>query len=143
MNWGLRIVLSFAAFMIFILTMVFIALEEDVNLVSENYYEQEIEFQDQLDRISNARNLPSHIEMNVDRNSMQATFQFPGSMAVNGEFHFFRPSDNTLDQRISIKLDSEMTQRIPIGHLRQGLWKVKILWRDEGHEYFEEKILVI
>ncbi len=143
MNWGLRIVLSLAAFIIFILIMVYQALQEDVNLVAENYYEQEIKFQDHLNRISNAQKLPSPVDMRVDRNAMQVTFQFPGSLAVMGEFHFFRPSDNTLDQKIPIQLDSGMSQRIPIGHLRRGLWKVKIRWRDEETEYFQEILLII
>ena len=143
MNWGLRIVLSFVAFMAFILVMVYQALRDDVNLVAENYYQQEIEFQDQIDRINNARKLSTAVDMTIDKSTMQAIFQFPGSLAVAGEYHFFRPSDHTLDQKISIELDSRMTQRIAIGHLRRGLWKVKIQWRDGETEYFEEKVLIL
>ena len=122
---------------------VFRAFQEDINLVANDYYQQEIEFQNQMDAISNAQNLPTPINMLIDRTAMAAAFEFPGSLPVEGEIHFFRPSDNTLDQKIAIKLDSGMTQAISIGHLRRGLWKVKIKWHDGTKEYFEEKVLVI
>ena len=60
-SWGTGIVLALAAFISFILFLVISMTtnkELDHDLVVEEYYQKELEFQEQLDNERNARRLP-------------------------------------------------------------------------------------
>ena len=45
MNWGNRIILVFVCFIAFILSMVTRAFQQDFDLVAEDYYAQELNYQ--------------------------------------------------------------------------------------------------
>ena len=48
MNWGKGIIIVMSSFVIFILTLVFILMSTRVDLTSEDYYKQEINFQKEI-----------------------------------------------------------------------------------------------
>ena len=49
MDWGKGILLTIIAFVAFIMTLVVISVkQDDIHLVTENYYEKEIKYQDQI-----------------------------------------------------------------------------------------------
>jgi hypothetical protein len=51
-NWGTGIVLSFIIFAASILMIVLFPFNQKADLVSDNYYEREIKFQEQIDKMS-------------------------------------------------------------------------------------------
>lgn len=144
MNWGTRIFLSFVVFAIIIFTMVFISMNQDINLVADDYYKQEIEYEDQIQRIRNTKALIESPVISIDKSTQEVIIQFPGSIAKTvqeGSIHFFRPSDSSLDKRYVLSLDETGIQRISIVGRLKGLWKVKLSWKDQELEYYDEKIL--
>jgi len=145
MNWGWSIFLSFVVFAIFIITLVVRTMQEDVNLVAEDYYQQEMKYQDQIDRIENSADLDP-VDMEVNYADQLVIFSFPSSLSnnsVEGELHFFRPSDSSLDYRINLDLNTDLTQRVSMINLSKGMWRVKISWKDGTREYYQEKVLVL
>ncbi|MCB9190933.1 MAG: FixH family protein [Flavobacteriales bacterium] len=54
MGWGTRITLFYGSFVAFMLFMVVMAVQQDFDLVADNYYEQEIAYQDRIDQMNNA-----------------------------------------------------------------------------------------
>lgn len=115
-------------------------------LVSENYYADELAYQDQIDRIArtNALAQPVTVEFN---SASGVKVRFPALFepaAVEGSIKLFRPSDKRLDRRFTINLDREGIQYISANNLPVlGLWKVKIFWQAEGIEYYLEEELMI
>ena len=69
MNWGNKIAISFIIFIGIIVTMVVISMKQDISLVSTDYYEQEIAYQDQIDRMERTRGLEKQPEILLDRNT--------------------------------------------------------------------------
>ena len=63
MNWGWKIFLMTAGFVLFILFMVFRAMQQDFHLVYEDYYDKEIKYQGEIDNIKNARNLKDGLKI--------------------------------------------------------------------------------
>ena len=51
MNWGNKIMLSFSVFVAIIITMVVVSMKQDVFLVSEDYYDKEVKYQNQIDKM--------------------------------------------------------------------------------------------
>jgi len=144
MHWGLKIVLSFVLFISFILYLLFRALNEDFYLVTDDYYQQDIIYQSHIDKIDNARALSDPIKIDIENGNAILTFSpLRSKKTIEGEIHFFRPSNATLDFRLPIKLNDDSQQIIAVKSLKKGLWKVKINWGDNEKEYYQEKILVI
>jgi hypothetical protein len=123
--------------------MVVISMNQDINLVSKDYYKQEIEYEDQIQRIRNTQALEEAPEITLDRMGLSIIISFPEGLVsedLNGYVHLFRPSDSSLDKKYRLELDGSGSQIISIsGHLK-GLWKVKLLWGSKGSEYYLEKI---
>lgn len=144
MNWGKSIILAFVLFAGLIITMVVMSMQYDVNLVAPDYYEEELAYQDQIDRITNFENLA--VKPVFDKTSNQIILTFPAEIAVNikdGEILFFRPSDHKVDRKFELKLDDNHKQVFASSILSKGLWKAKLKWSNGSKEYFTEQTIVL
>lgn len=77
-NWGTAIVIAFGLFITFILYFVFkvqINPKYDNELVTEDYYQQELKVQGNIERTSNANALEEKIELKKSEEGI--TIQFP------------------------------------------------------------------
>lgn len=144
MNWGNGIVLAFVLFAALIATMVAISMQHDVNLVAPNYYEEELAYEDQMNRIRNFNDLSD--KPTIVRNGEIIVLNFPSQVAdlmESGEVHFFRPSNRMADKKVKIDLDQAYQQTFPASAFGTGLWKTKLKWKAEGKEYFFEQQIIL
>ena len=124
--------------------MVFISMNQDINLVAEDYYRQEIAYEDQINRERNTSKLEKAPTIKLDRSNQLVIVEFPVeliSKLQEGNIHMFRPSDSNLDKRFRLNLNEEGIQAISISGQPKGLWRIKLLWRDTNLEYYQEQIL--
>ena len=115
-------------------------------LVSENYYADELAYQDQINRIERTNALAQTVTVKFNlANGVQVSFPaLFEPAAVEGSIKLFRPADKSLDRRFPISLNREGVQYISAANLPvPGLWKIKIFWQAEGIEYYFEEELVI
>ena len=141
MNWGKSIFLSFVLFAAFILFMVVRAFQEDFDLVAEDYYAQEINYQNKLEQKANLADLDEKILLKqVDQS---VTLTFPPGQNPEGEIHFYHPSRKMFDKKIPISIGAENTQTIDRTHLIAGQYRVNITWKSEGEEYFQQEKIFI
>jgi nitrogen fixation protein FixH len=143
-NWGTGIFISYVLFMgITILTAVYF-MNQDVNLVIDDYYQQEIKYQDQIDKIERTNSLPEKPVIDFDR--MGISLAFPNSLLnenVTGKIHFYRPSNPALDFEIPLRLNNDGSQFISTTQLTSGFWRLKLNWVMDGNEYYNEKEIII
>lgn len=140
-NWGSGIAALYITFIVFVLAMVYMAFGEKYELVTEDYYQQEIEFQGKIDRSTNAYALDDKLKISVKDGHL--ILEFPKSKsATSGLIHFFRPSDKSADFDATIDLD-EGVQEIDLNKFLKGKYLVKTEWENEGKEYFQEDIIII
>ena len=146
MNWGNKIFLVFVVFAGIIITMVVISFRQNIDLVAEDYYEQEIQYQDQIDRLENSQRLKALHKFSYVRTNQNGILHFPSELQgrnTEGTIYFFRPSDASLDREFALKLDEQGKQTIGLENLHPGFWKVKIQWKQGGQEYYSEQTLNI
>lgn len=142
MNWGYRVTILYIGFVLFMLTLVFMSFRYDVNLVAKDYYQQELAYQQEINKIANAQGLIKASDFKYNPSNRCIEFTLPLNYR-QGEIHFFRPSDRRKDFRLSFKNDSEGRQWIPVRAIERGLWRLKINWKDQSKDYFfEQKIQV-
>jgi nitrogen fixation protein FixH len=143
-NWGTGIVLSFVAFILFILYFVVLSFrdpESNHDLVTEDYYKQELNYQQDLDA---ARNLTESGERIVVAKTQEGLrVEFPPAFAsekITGKVSLYRPSNKQLDFNTPIQL-SERQLLIPKSRLLDGRWDIRIEWTYQGKPYLYQERL--
>ena len=140
--WPVAIIAFFAVAVSGCVSFVVFCNLHPADLVSQDYYEQELRYQSQIDRIDRARDIAGQVSVAFDRSRCRITLSLPkehASAQVNGSIQLYRPSKAGMDERLALKLDPNGTQVIDAKHLSPGLWKVKVLWSVAGHEFFVER----
>ncbi|KYG76548.1 FixH family protein [Roseivirga echinicomitans] len=146
MNWGTKIVISFVCFVGLLVTLVYVSVSTDFYLVSDNYYEQELAYEDQIQRMKNVNSLAEKPDFKLLRNEGKAELRFPVSVMQameEGSISFFRSADARLDKEFDLVFDESGVQVFDTKKLASGAWKVKIEWKSKGTEYYQELNIVI
>jgi hypothetical protein len=142
MNWGKSIVLVFIVFAGFIGTMVVLMSRERIDLVRDDYYQDEIAYQQQIDRVSNAQRFDSktYIQYRSDRRQVQVSL--PDSLR-QGTLTLYRPADRQQDVQHVLTAVTSSPIVIPMAQKPSGLWRAKLTWSDGQREYYTERELTI
>jgi hypothetical protein len=141
-NWGTGIVISFIIFTLAIAFIIIFPFNQRIDLVTTDYYEQEIKYQDQIDMLERTLLLDESIFIN--QNEQAINIIFPSSyQEISGEIIFYRPADAGRDFSIPIKTDTSGLHSIDLRRLIPGYWKVKVLWNMNNLQYYYEKNIII
>lgn len=138
-NWGTNIAIVYVAFLIFSIGTAVYFMNIDVNLVSGDYYEQEIQFQERINSINRANKLEEKVKIENNMNEVKVIFpKIFDHKLINGEIHLYRPSDEKLDLKYQINLDSTNSVSIKKDKILPGYWKMKVDWRVKSVKYYNE-----
>lgn len=144
--WPYAIIAYFAVFITGMVTWVAFAMRHDDQLVRPDYYEHEINYQKQIDRIScTAVHAPS-ARISYDARNQQISLKLPDNIPgteLNGSIHLYRPADARLDQKIPLQILADGSQQVDVSKLQSGFWKVLVSWRVAGREFYLEEPVVI
>jgi len=144
MNWGYRIAILYIGFVVLILTLVVMSLNQDIQMVTENYYEKEQNYSIQVESSFNSGALVTPLQIDYQPNNQKVQLQFPKDFAaIEGAVQFYRPSNAKKDFAVDIAVDSSNLQWIEVDELIGGLWKVKVDWKANGKAFFDEKQVVL
>jgi nitrogen fixation protein FixH len=144
MNWGSKIAIFMSIYMTGIIAVVWFAMTLDVNLVAENYYQQELAYEEQITRLKNTAALAEKPTFTFSPEKNVVVLSFPtGLSPEKGHLTLYRPSDFTQDRQFKLELDNRNQQGFRTSSLKPGLWKAKLLWETEGNSYFQEFVIVI
>lgn len=142
LNWPTMIVLSFAAFIVFILSFVMLTFTDkrfDHDLVTDNYYGKELLLQDEINQQQQAFKLK--LNPIIKTTSEGIAIQFPQLSAtedVVGIVSLYRPSNRRLDFEIPISLSSSF-MLIPDSMLVDGRWDLTVDWKVNGEKLLYKK----
>lgn len=143
-SWGIKIAATYIIFVIGVLIMVFVFMNQDVHLVTDNYYSKELEYQNQIDKINRTNQLKEQLQIINFPSSIK--FVFPKQfdfITIKGIINFYRPSDPSKDLLFDIAPDSLNTQSVVTEKFSKGIWKVKIDWQANNNSYYNEKVLMV
>jgi hypothetical protein len=141
-NWGTGIFLVYSAFVIFMLSLVYMSTQQKIELVTENYYTKGVDFQSQINEQSNVAALIEKPTIKqLENGNVEIKFPVSDTNQIKGEIAFFRPSDKDLDFMIPIQLQITKNQIIT-QKIEQGLWRVKLSWTENDKKFYQETTLV-
>jgi nitrogen fixation protein FixH len=144
--WPIAIVAYFVLFIAFIAGFTVFATRQKIDLVSQDYYDKEIHFQDQIDRLNRTRPLAAQVAVDYSRARQQVSVTLPAGHShrqVSGRIRLYRPSDAGIDQTIPLAVNDDGIQIVDVSRLRDGLWKVRVQWAVDGEEYCVDQPLVV
>ena len=137
-NWGTAIVIAIALFMAFILSFVYKVTfidKYDHHLVSEDYYKDELLYQQEIDKLENAASLTQNVSLL--KTSKGLIISFPDEFvndSITGYVYLQRLSDIKLDINEELKVIDNV-HLITSDKLVNGKYAVKVEWKCKGEEY--------
>jgi len=144
--WPVSIVVFFAVAIVSAVGFVIFCQRHGVDLVTTDYYEEEVRYQDQLDRMHRAASLEAPAKVGYDNRAQRLTISLPSEHldeSLKGWIQLYRPSSADLDQRIPLKVDTWGAQVIDVSGLADGLWHVRVSWNARGADYYYDQKLVM
>ena len=144
-NWGTGIVIAFVLFIAFIMYFVInmnLNKKYDHDLVTEDYYQEELLHQNEIDKVDNAKELKENVSWEKTEDGI--LISFPKELDytnITGNVFLYRPSNKKLDSEIPISL-SDHYLLIPKTSLLDGRWNIKVDWKYDGKSYlYKESIM--
>lgn len=144
MSWGNKLMIVFFAFGTMMGYLVYRCVGTPVELVSKDYYKDELEYQAVINGKARAGELKGTFQ--VWYQDDQIFLCLPSEMkgqTVSGSIWFYCASNSQKDKKIRLKTDVSGCQQIPSNLLKEGTYEVKLRWAINGNEYFSEQQLVI
>ena len=141
MNWGNKLILVFICFAALMATLVYKAVNTKYELVSKEYYQDELRYQDKIDGRKNAASIG---ELTITYTKEKLAIQFPKEMQgmdVKGEAWFYCKMAADKDIRLPLAPDSEGLQIIERNKLQAEKYLLKISWEAATKKYYLEKEL--
>ncbi len=134
-NWGKGLILAAATFMAFILGLSVYLMSQRPELETENYYEQDLIYQKEMEAQKNAAALSAPIQFAYHADQQNSVVTLTTKAATKGKIQFTRPSDASQDFSVNLTLDSTGQQIIATDNLTKGLWHVQVNWQMNDKSY--------
>ena len=137
MNWGKGILIVFILFATLIGTLVFKSNGVKTELVTKNYYEEELAYQEKIDGITNAQRHDMNAAVSQDKETLR--FQWPDSLnfPAEGELWFYYASDAGRDRKMRFTTTGSGVFELDKSVLSTGDYQVKISWEKAGKKYYQ------
>jgi hypothetical protein len=141
MNWGKGIAIVIGLFMLYIVSFVYRAFQEDADLVRDDYYEHEMSFDQNKEDKNNYYDLNG--DLTISRLDEGLSFQFPEDVDPNieGNIKFYRADKKDFDREFELDLNEERQQLLSYDHFYQGFYEVTVQWEAASKGFiYEERI---
>jgi len=140
MNWGNKIVISLAIFMIGIACAgIYMVSQNSDTLEEEDYYEKSLHYNDRYDRKTNVNTYVAQPEIANTRDTLYINFK---DASNKGKILLRRPSDSHLDLELPFVTSAGIYQ-LPVGTLKKGMWELAVEWESDDRVYFYEKSIFL
>jgi nitrogen fixation protein FixH len=143
LHWGNYIAIFFLCFVVFILFLVSKTFKVNNELVSEDYYDKEIAFQDKINKLEATKSFKAQLVIQQVNDSVEV--EFPSKFSddlISGTIQLFRPSDLSKDITVPVHV-LHSKQTIACNQLIKGVYVVHVDWASNNHKFYTERKIYI
>ncbi len=144
-NWGWGIVIFLLIFVGSIGWRIYIASQQQINLVTPDYYPKGIAYEEEITKKSNYEALDERLVVNQKGSFVEV--QIPStkdSGKLQGSILVYRPSDFEDDSLFQFELlDTNRLFQIPTNFMKRGLYYIKADWKEDSIGYYGEESIYI
>ena len=138
-NWGHKLTLGFIAFAGMIIYMVVQSMNTRYELVSNEYYKDELQYQQVIDGTSRANQLSS--KASVTQQNDELVIQLPPEMqqkTITGSLWFYNATDSKKDKKMALQVNDHAAQAIDSRQFLPGNYTANISWASNNETYYSE-----
>lgn len=140
-NWYHKIMFVLAAFVSMMMYFAVRSVNTPLELVTEKYYEAEINYQQRLNEMNNVQALENIPEVKAVNN--QLFIRFPQSIPVkSGKVNLYYAANSAYDIEFPLQLNEQKEQAINLDG-RSGAYRIQLSWTADGKNYFNETKLFL
>lgn len=141
-SWGKAIFLVMTVFVLLMASFMYRAAFNQEELVAEDYYAQELRYQEQIDKLNRTAALDGKVHVVLNGSTLQIEWpQAVRNKAVVGELYLQRPSDARADARFPVKPDTSGVASIDLGDRLKGAYNIVLEWSADGTTYLTQERL--
>lgn len=138
MHWGYGIAIVYGLFVAGMLGLVVASTRHDPGLISKDYYDLDIHYQEHFDKKQRTAALSAAPQVRFDASSRSVQVVFPDQLPVSkGSVQFRQTTSSRNDFRVDIPaVQSNEVLRIPVEDIPGGRWLLDLDWESNGKTYF-------
>ena len=138
-NWGTGISITIIVFICIMVSIIIFSMNQQVNLVSPDYYPKGVDYNKQITKTRNANALTEKVIGNKVHDSLVISFpkEFDYTK-VSGKVQFYFITDFKKDITKQINLNKENKQSFLLSSFTKGRYIIKLDWKDSAKEYYQE-----
>jgi hypothetical protein len=143
LNWGYKILIVYLMFAAGMLTMVYLTTQENRDLVSDNYYEEELAYQEIIDQSSRTAKLSAAVEVELNQMNKKINISLPSEFKntpVEGTWRLYYAADRKRDLQGIINTNNGK-QQIETQRDITGSYTLKLQWESVNQVYYFEKLI--
>jgi hypothetical protein len=118
-----------------------VCINQDVNLVSGEYYKEELAFQQQIDRISQTAMLTETPVIETENETLLKVTYAHFENVEDARLQLFRPSDPGMDKNFQVLKSQEDRQYFSTDGMTKGMYRARFLWTMNGQNFFVEQVI--
>lgn len=144
LNWGHKITLVFSAFVLLMFTLVYKSMKTDFQLVTKEYYKDELAYQQVIDGTNRANKLSGIVQ--VAQTTDGLSIQLPAEMKgknISGNIWLYCSSDDKKDRRLALTVDENGKQVMDGKSIPPANYLVKVTWKADELSYYNEQRIEI
>jgi len=145
-RWGYGIAALYGGFVVFMISIVVYATTVKFDLVADDYYAQEIDYQVTIDAKTRAAELGVQPAVMYQTDAAEVSVVFPQEYVADvsgGIVTFLRQSNSSSDTSVIIGPHPQAAANLPAAALYPGMWRVVISWKMNHKLYITESPLFI
>lgn len=143
--WPISITAFFIVLITCIVSFVAFAMRQREDLVSSDYYERAVRYEKQLDALNRSQEFSSKTVVTFDSAKQSIVIALPEAQHAGavGNVQLYRPSDSRLDRELPMQLDATGGQQLDAKNLSDGLWRVRVKWKQNGQDYYLDQPVIV
>ena len=143
LSWGTKLGIGASIYVIGVLIFVGFSTTQKINLVSKDYYPKEVKYQEQINKIKNAQQMPTSILIEQVGENIEVKFPKEMHSGVEGNIVLYRPADYESDMKYQIALNDSGVHTLSTNNLLKGRYTVQIDWKHNEVAYYKEEAIYL
>jgi hypothetical protein len=139
-NWGWKIAIFYSTFVIGMLFLVYKTSTVKTELVTKDYYAQELVYQVELDAKNRAQALQNKLALSKTAEQIILSFpqEFYSNSNFTGQVKFYCAADSKRDKEFKVENLVNGTFSIPIVEIKKGRYTMKVSWSKDEVLYLQD-----
>jgi len=140
-TWGTGIFITIIVFVSFFISFIIFSFTKDVNLVTKDYFPDEIAYDIKIQKIKNSNALINKIQFTVNNNILKIVFpdEIKDRNKVSGTVLLYFIKSYRKDKIFNINLNKQKEQYFDLSEFPKGRYTVKIDWNYHNKDFFQEE----